>query len=420
MKTSKRFLLAAAFAALAFTFFGCSGDDGGGDSDGGSNGSEMQTVMYTGISNGMAYTLKIIASGASTSAALKAMAVGVYTPKAGDSYELTVGGKTSTGKVVSYSSVSGDLALKPSNSEVQFTATVSEDGLTEVIGTITYADNTTLDGPGALIPSGVSSGTTGGNPLSSGGVSSSSGGMEYSSSSVDCPDFDSGTHFCDSRDGSVYKWVKIGDQTWMAENLNYGEGSVGRCYEDSPANCAKYGRLYDWAAAMNLPSKCNGIISASDSDCSITSPNHRGLCPAGFHMPTHAEWDVLYLYTDPSYDYSSIVNDCYRVTSGVYSGIDASKLKDQSGWNDNGNGTNEYGFSALPGGGYYGAFGDASYVGYWWSASEGKCIDNDDDYVYYRFMTYMDDGLIQLDYADFTYDTGDAKSYGMSVRCLKD
>jgi len=112
--------------------------------------------------------------------------------------------------------------------------------------------------------------------------------------------------FVDSRDGKSYKKVTIGTQTWMAENLN-NEAAGGRCYGDNPSNCAKYGRLYNWDEAYNA-------------------------CPSGWHLPSSdKEWTTLVNYAGGK-------------------NIAGKKLKSKTGWNRNGNGTDEYGFSALPGG----------------------------------------------------------------------
>jgi uncharacterized protein (TIGR02145 family) len=123
--------------------------------------------------------------------------------------------------------------------------------------------------------------------------------------------------FTDTRDGKQYKTVRICEQTWMAENLNY-EAEGSKCYNDSISYCNKYGRLYDWNTAMKA-------------------------CPKGWHLPSKEEWDKLYRYADGD-----------KGTESPYKSETAGKyLKSKEGWNnDEGkscNGEDTYGFSALPG-----------------------------------------------------------------------
>ena len=86
----------------------------------------------------------------------------------------------------------------------------------------------------------------------------------------------------------------------MAENLNYDD-SVSTpnlkggnwCYDNKEENCETYGRLYTWAAAMNLESKYNGS-HAED----LVQTKHQGICPEGWHIPTYEEWYTLEDYVD--------------------------------------------------------------------------------------------------------------------------
>jgi uncharacterized protein (TIGR02145 family) len=163
--------------------------------------------------------------------------------------------------------------------------------------------------------------------------------------------------FTDTRDGKKYKYVKIGEQTWMAENLNYAT-SNSKCYDNKQENCQKYGALYNWNEATKA-------------------------CPTGWHLPTVDEWSGL----------------------KANIGYNRSKyLKSAKGWNNNGNGTDDYGFSALPGGGgrSNGSFYDVGSFGYWWGASSNP-------YGAYYYRISYDNDL-----------EGISEDGLLSVRCVKD
>ncbi|MDR0515648.1 MAG: hypothetical protein LBH25_01225 [Fibromonadaceae bacterium] len=141
--------------------------------------------------------------------------------------------------------------------------------------------------------------------------------------------------FTDARDNKTYKTTKIGAQTWMAQNLNYS--AEGKCYGNLETNCTKYGRLYGWEAASVV-------------------------CPSGWRLPKGEEWQALVDFVRPAIIWKEGMSDNYGRITGT-------KLKAKKGWDNNGNGTDNYEFSALPGGqgNSYGDFIGIGFDGTWWS-----------------------------------------------------
>lgn len=171
--------------------------------------------------------------------------------------------------------------------------------------------------------------------------------------------------FTDPRDGQTYQIIKIGTQTWFAENLNYAIG-ISWCYGNNAEICNTYGRLYEWNTAMIA-------------------------CPKGWHLPSDAEWNVLSSYLGGS--------------------LAGGKMKSTTGWNlPNIGATNESCFSGLPGG-YRnldggGVFVDIGNVGAWWTSTETLNIAAYDRYLYYLFVSPN------------SHTT--PKGYGLSCRCVMD
>ncbi|OWV01726.1 fibrobacter succinogenes major paralogous domain-containing protein [Fibrobacter sp. UWR2] len=198
----------------------------------------------------------------------------------------------------------------------------------------------------------------------------------------------------DERDGQTYKTVKIGDQVWMAENLNI-DAANSCCYHDSAEYCSKYGRLYNWAGAMDAEGKwsTNSVNCRYTGECSPTYPV-RGACPEGWHLPDSTEWGKL-----------------LTAVGGL--DVAAKMLKSTSGWQDceeeNCNGTDAYGFSALPAG-YMDRYGSA--FTYYEGVSTGfytsTQVDKNDAYRVYLYRNNV---------VNFT---SDIKADGFSVRCVKD
>ena len=194
----------------------------------------------------------------------------------------------------------------------------------------------------------------------------------------------------DDRDGQVYKTVKIGSQTWMAENLNF-KTTTSYCYDDRTRNCEIEGRLYTWAEAMDSA----GTFTTKGKGCGLgktCSPTYpvRGMCPKGWHLPTRVEWQTLISsMDDPS-------------TAG-------SMLKSTSGWYNDGNGSNAYGFSIRPAGSKqddeYLFKGSQTFL---WSSTEFNST-----HAYNLGLSSNSPEIFQNLY-------NDQKNYGRSVRCIKD
>lgn len=201
-------------------------------------------------------------------------------------------------------------------------------------------------------------------------------------------------------EGQTYSIVAIGTQCWMAENLNVGtriNGANGQtnnptlekyCYADLESNCDIYGGLYQWNEMMQYS----------------TAPGVQGICPPGWHLPTDEEWKQLEGAVDSQYGYPDAEWDGLG-----FRGLDACyHLKSTTGWYNNGNGDDSFGFTALPGGRRYssGSFLNLGYYAYFWSSSEYSGSS-----AWYRSLHYSS-GKVGRDYG--------YKTNGFSVRCLQD
>jgi uncharacterized protein (TIGR02145 family) len=183
--------------------------------------------------------------------------------------------------------------------------------------------------------------------------------------------------FTDSRDGTVYPTVTIGTQVWFARNLNYkgtGSDTSGVCWGNLPSNCATYGRLYSWAEAMGLATSYNS------TSVPTTSSAVQGVCPAGWHIPSEAEWAKL----DTTVKFSA-----NRLKSVTWDGNDSS------------------GFGALPAGSkqYSGSFAVLGSVTYFWTTG-----NHTSDEGIYWYLSAADNAVHYFSYF---------KTSALSVRCLK-
>ncbi len=202
--------------------------------------------------------------------------------------------------------------------------------------------------------------------------------------------------------GNIYKTIKIGSQTWMAENLkvskyrdgtpipsgftdaNWTAATTGgySVYNNDVANNTKYGKLYNWYAVVDS----------------------RQLCPVGWHVPSDSEWKTLEINLGMS---PADADDF--LLRGENENVGGKLKSDYIFWKKpNLSATNESGFSGLPGGMRF-ADGSYSYVrdkGYWWSSTEKNSTS-----IFFRSLGY--DGAYSERLANW-------KQTGYSVRCVKD
>ena len=196
----------------------------------------------------------------------------------------------------------------------------------------------------------------------------------------------------DSRDGKVYKTVKIGDQVWMAENLNYDDSvqtpslkERSWCFNNKQEHCNVTGRLYTWAAAIDSAALANDF-----------SGDIQGICPDGWHLPSSDEWSSL-------------------ITVAGDKGNAVLALRSSNGWGY-ANGTDDFGFSMLPSGQKQGSdyFSESAYF---WTSSESDEHASDAYYVYTKDISA---GLkMPAQHAINIHPAGD-KAYAFSIRCVKD
>ena len=197
----------------------------------------------------------------------------------------------------------------------------------------------------------------------------------------------------DERDGQIYRTVKIGGQTWMAENLNYADSAQTPsleescwCYEYKDDNCVLYGCHYNWYSVF----KPDSPLDCPPYPCKLKqlTTDVQGFCPMGWHLPVQTEWQ-----------------DLFDEVGG--SSVAGERLKSVVGWENNGNGTDVYGFSALPA-------GERDEIMQW--GYSGKTA---------LFWSYTDNGENDPHFVDFSYDResavlGSYKYSAISIRCIKD
>lgn len=297
-----------------------------------------------------------------------------------------------------------------SSSETPNTSTTPASSTTDVI--LSSSDNATssADSAGSSAESISSKSSSSSAQLSSStqssGSKTSSSSTEPSSSSETLvsietcpnPDIEYGT-LTDPRDGKTYRTVKIDGKNWMAENLNYADSvktpsllTGTWCYNENDTNCNALGRLYTWGSAIDSVA----LATEQSLDCGYLKkcriPDEiQGICPPGWRLPNEGDWDRL------------------LKAAGNNKG---SVLKSRCGWANDGNGTDDFGFAALPAGGGNGTdqftgFGTAAHF---WTSSGGAEASSASQITFYD------------DYSNYVY-VGSGlgnKNLVFSVRCIQD
>ena len=205
----------------------------------------------------------------------------------------------------------------------------------------------------------------------------------------------------DSRDMKFYGIVKIGTQIWMSENLNIGKMVIHGtdqtesqiiekyCYNDDPIGCNIYGGMYQWRSAMQNAQSDSAIIGTT-----------RGVCPAGWHIPTLKEWDVLINYN-----------------GGIENASNSLREEGTSHWDPpNNDANNNSGFSALPAGYFLaptimekGFFDDGDWTAFWSATFISPPADTTRPLMSYGLGRYS-----SVDWQSWAIDDA------ASLRCIKD
>ena len=205
----------------------------------------------------------------------------------------------------------------------------------------------------------------------------------------------------DPRDGQTYRTVMIGDKEWMAQNLNFtgyakaadedsalvanlSDGSV--CYENEEKNCNLCGRLYNWAATMNI----NESTDSATARAMIAEP-YQGICPEGWHLPNENE-------------FKHMISDYYNKATDKTGEL----LKSRRGWGLEK--TDPLGFAALPCGRYY-------------YANDGKgysvSIGSETHFSVISQYYLRTDLRILSSKVGMEFYNGDKRGEFLSVRCVK-
>lgn len=258
---------------------------------------------------------------------------------------------------------------------------------------------------GSVSSSSVTSSSSAEN-LSAGASSSSISSSSVSSSSVSSSTVSSsstpdepGPVLTDSRDGQIYKIVKIGEKWWMAENLNYfyrAGTAWSYYYKNDSTYRHKYGVHYSWAAAMDSA----GVFSEDGKGCGFRvncSPKYpvQGVCPEGWHLPDTTEWQAL-------------------IKEAGGDSLAKIKLKSTSGWEGyKVEGTDDLGFTALPAGRGEGEawIGEGS-LAYFWTSTyfEESFFSFEEETAYCISLNFSADERIMDHWG---------KYLRLSVRCVK-